>query len=40
MILYAIKYLLLINDMLKILQSSGINNYIKIKKDSVLDKPQ
>ena len=31
MVLYAIKYLLPIKDILKTLPSSGINNYIKIQ---------
>ena len=38
MVLYAIKSLLLIKDILNTLPSSGINNQIKIPKDSVLQK--
>ena len=38
MVLYAIKSLLLIKDILNTLPSSGINNQIKIPKDSVLKK--
>ena len=38
MVLYTIKNLLTIKDILKTLPSSGINNYIKICKDSVLEK--
>ena len=40
MVLYTIKKLLLIKDILKTLPSSGIHNYIKICKDSVLEKQQ
>ena len=40
MVLYTIKNLLPIKDILKTLPSSGINNYIKICKDSVLEKQQ
>ena len=40
MVVYTIKYLLPIKDILKALSSSGINNYIKIRKDSVLEKQQ
>ena len=38
MVLYTIKNLLSIKDIFKTLTSSGINNYIKICKDSVLEK--
>ena len=40
MVLYAIKNLLLIKDILKTLPASGINNYIKIQKCSVVEKQQ
>ena len=40
MVLYTIKNLLPIKDILKTLPSSGINNYIKFSKDSVLGKQQ
>ena len=40
MVLYTIKNLLPIKDLLATLSSSGINNYIKIQKDSVLEKQQ
>ena len=38
MVLYTIKNLLPIKDILKTLPSSGINSYIKICKGSVLEK--
>ena len=38
MVLYTIKILLLVKDILKTLSSSGINKYIKFCKDSVLEK--
>ena len=38
MILYEIINLLPTKDILKILPSSGIHNYIKIQKDSILEK--
>ena len=38
MVLYTIKNLLPIKDILKTLSSSGINNYNKICKDNVLEK--
>ena len=38
MVLCAIKNLLPMKDILKALPSSGINNYIKIRKDGVLEK--
>ena len=38
MALYIIKTLLPIEDILKTHPSSGINNYIKIGKDSILEK--
>ena len=40
MVLYTIKNSLPIKDILKTLPSSGINNCIKIRKDSVLEKQQ
>ena len=40
MVLYTIKNLLPIKDILKTLPSSGVNNYIKICKDGVLEKKQ
>ena len=40
MALYTIKNILPTKDILKTLPSSGINNYIKICKDSVLEKQQ
>ena len=40
MVLYTVKNLLPIKDILKVLPSSGVNNYIKICKDSVLEKQQ
>ena len=40
MVLYTIKNLLPIKDRLKALTSSGVNTYIKIGKDSVLEKQQ
>ena len=38
MVLYAIKMLLPIKDMLRTIPVSGVNNYIKIKKEIVLEK--
>ena len=38
MVLNSIKNLLLIKDILKALPSTDINNYIKIRKDSILEK--
>ena len=40
MVLYTIKNLLPIEDILKTLPSTGTKNYIKIRKDSVLEKQQ
>ena len=40
MVLYTMKNLLPIKDTLKTLPSSGTDNYIKIRKDSVLEKQQ
>ena len=40
MVLYTIKNLLPMKDILKTLASCGFNNYIKICKDSVLEKQQ
>ena len=40
MVLYTIKSLLPIKDILKTVPSSGINNYIKICKENVLEKQQ
>ena len=40
MVLYTIKTLLPVKDILKTLPSSGINNYIKICKHSVLETQQ
>ena len=40
MVLYTIKNSLPMKDILKTLPSSGINNYIKICKDSVIEKQQ
>ena len=40
MILYEIINLLPIKDILKTFPSSGIHNYIKIQKDSILEKQQ
>ena len=36
MVVYTIQNLLAIKDILKTLAFSGINNYVKIRKDSVL----
>ena len=38
MVLYTTENLLAIKDIFKTLPSSGINNYIKIQKDKVLEK--
>ena len=40
MVLYTIKNLLPVKDILKTLSSSGINNYIKMQKDKVSEKQQ
>ena len=40
MVLYTIKNLLPIKDISKTLKSGGINNYIKIRKDIVLESQQ
>ena len=40
MVLYAIENLLPVKGMLKTHPSSGINNYIKMRKDNVLEKEQ
>ena len=37
-VLYAVKMLLPIKDMLRTIPVSGVNNYIKIKKEIVLEK--
>ena len=38
MVLYTIKNLIPTKEILKALLSNGINNYIKIRKDSLLEK--
>ena len=38
MVLYAVKMLLPIKDMLRTIPVSGVNNYIKIKKEIILEK--
>ena len=38
MVLYTVKMLLPIKDMLRTTPVSGVNNYIKIRKESVLEK--
>ena len=40
MVLYTIKNLFSVKDILKALPSSGINNYIETQRDNVLEKQQ